>query len=412
MKMRVRAGLILIAALAMGVAGCDHYNCSSGATFGASTCTATGSGLGTTGTGSSAIAYPFFIDTNGTIDGYTLTSSTFGPSSNYTAPTIPGSDIGLGMAVAQNQFLYAVFPSTRQLYGWSIDSTGNLTAISGLPMTLALTVPTLLAYNEYAVITNPAGSMLFISNAGANNIFVFQIGSGGVLTEASGSPFSTPGITPQNLAMDGAGKFLYVSSEGSSLNHVGTVVGAYSVSSTGTLTAVPGSPFNYPMFEMQGEASGKYLIGISGEVFYFTGVDDTHIYVFSIASNGAITPVSGSPFQTVYAPFNIAVQPANTGGALIYSFSLEDVTTNPGPNPVEGYQVNVSSGALSVLSGSPFTSESTTEWGGFDPSGDYLFFDSENSFVPYSVSSTGALTQLVPTGTTSPGYWAVADAVQ
>jgi hypothetical protein len=415
MKMKIQVVLLIMAALAL--AGCDHYKCTSGAQFDAEGCTSTGSGL-SGGSPTSAVAYPFFIDTNGTIDGYTLTASTFGNTTGYTAPTIPASDIGLGMAVAQNQFLYAVFPSTQQLYGWSIDSAGNLTAITGLPVTLPLTVPTLLAYNEYAVITNPTGTLLFISNAGANNIFVFQIGTGGAVTAAPGSPFSTPGVTPMNLGMDGLGKYLYVTSEDASLDHLSTGIGAYSVSSTGVLAAVPGSPFtsngsiNYNMFEVQGEATGKYLIGSSGEVFYLTGVDDTHLYVFGIGTNGAITPVSGSPFATQFAPFNIAVQPNDQSGAFIYSFSLIDATQNPGPNPVEGYQLNPSTGALTAVAGSPFTGndQSRASWGGFDPSGAYLFFDSEQTFVPYSVGSTGNITQLVPTGTTNAGYWAIADA--
>ena len=43
MTMRVRAGLMLMAALAMmGLASCGHYICSEGANFGASTCTSSG----------------------------------------------------------------------------------------------------------------------------------------------------------------------------------------------------------------------------------------------------------------------------------------------------------------------------------------------------------------------------------
>jgi hypothetical protein len=411
-----KLGFILIAALAsLGLAGCDHYNCSSGATFG-STCTAGNPGIGGTTSGGTALAYPFFVDTLGTVDGYTLTATTFGPTANYTAPTIPIGDVGAGMVVAQNQFLYTVFPSTQQIFGWSIDSTGNLTAISGTPLSLALTIPTTLAYNLYQVITNPAGTLLFIANPGSTNqIYVYQIGSGGVLTAAPGSPFTTTGIVPLNMGMDGLGKFLYVTSSDGTLDHLGIAIGAYSVSSTGQLTAVAGSPFTGAqdnMFYVQGDPSGNYLIGMSGEDFIFTGVDDANLYVFAInSSSGAIAPVSGSPFPTTYAPFNIAVQPASTSGAFIYSFSYDDNAESPAPNPVEGYQLDATTGAVTAVSGSPFTAtnDSLAPWGNFDPSGAYLFFDSNNSFVPYTVSSTGGITQLVPTGTNSSGYWAVAD---
>ncbi|MGB7823977.1 MAG: hypothetical protein WBL22_17405, partial [Candidatus Sulfotelmatobacter sp.] len=64
MTMRVRAVLMLIAALAMmGLASCDHYNCSSGANFGGSSCTSTGSGISQGGTTSSAAsAFAFAVD--------------------------------------------------------------------------------------------------------------------------------------------------------------------------------------------------------------------------------------------------------------------------------------------------------------------------------------------------------------
>ena len=125
--------------------------------------------------------------------------------------------------------------------------------------------------------------------------------------------------------MDGLGKYLYVSSEGSSLNHAGTVVGAFSVSSTGVLQQISGSPFNYPLWQMQGDPSGNYLIGISGKTAYWYGSDDNSLYVFSInQSTGAISPVTGSPFTTTYAPFNMAVRPSSTGGEFVYTFSIND----------------------------------------------------------------------------------------
>ena len=69
MTIRLRASLIMIAALAMiSLAGCDHYNCASGANFG-SGCTSSGSGIGTTGTtgttGSATAAFVFVSDAAG-----------------------------------------------------------------------------------------------------------------------------------------------------------------------------------------------------------------------------------------------------------------------------------------------------------------------------------------------------------
>jgi hypothetical protein len=87
----------------------------------------------------------------------------------------------------------------------------------------------------------------------------------------------------------------------------------------------------------------------------------------------------------LYSPFEIAVQPK--GGELLYSFSLNQTTTNP----IEGYQLNISTGALTKVTGSPFTAF-TGEDGVFDQSGAYLFGQDGNTITAYQVSSDGTLT--------------------
>ena len=411
MTMRLRGVLMLLAGLAvMGLASCGHYTC--GAGFGVSACTPSGSGLGGGGTtgNTNATAYAYVVDTVGTMDGYTLdtTANTFGFSTNYTAPAIPASDIGAGVVVVQNKFLYAVFPISGQIYGWSIDSSGDLTSLF-TPIQGSLAIGEA-DYNQQTVITNPAGTLLFISAAGANQILVYQIDSStGALTPATGSPHSTLDLTlePQNLGMDGLGRYLYVSED--SGDHAGSFIGAYSVSSTGTLTPI--GTFQVPLWQMQGDPTGDYLIGISGKTDSIYGSDDYNIYVYNInQSTGAITAATGSPVVTSpqYAPFNIAVQPIATNGALIYSFSVDDL--GEGDNPVLGYQLTPSTGALAELSSSPFSNLGVAAWGGFDSSGAYLFMYSEASITAYQVSSTGALTEIAPIPLNTGGYWAVADA--
>ena len=142
--------------------------------------------------------------------------------------------------------------------------------------------------------------------------------------------------------------------------------------------------------------------------------------MFSIAqsgaSAGAITPVSGSPFPTAFSPFSIAVQ-SNTGGDLLYSFSLNDTAT--GFNAAEGYTIS-SAGALTADTGSPFSGLTNGSWGQFDQSGAFLFdygsfLDiSTNTVVtqlsPFDVGTGGALTQPITTLTlATPGFWAVTD---
>jgi hypothetical protein len=79
----------------------------------------------------------------------------------------------------------------------------------------------------------------------------------------------------------------------------------------------------------------------------------------------------------------------------VYSFSLDENGSNEtGSNPIEGYQLDTSTGALTAVGGSPFTS--FEEWGGqFDQSGTFLFTtNGELTLTAYQASSDGSLTSL------------------
>jgi 6-phosphogluconolactonase (cycloisomerase 2 family) len=424
MTMRVRGFLMLIVGLALiGLASCDHYVCGTGPLLGETSCTPSAPGLGG-GTGPTAsAAFAYVVDQGGTMDGFGVdtTAGTFTALSSYTAPAIPNADPSTGVVVAQSQFLYAAFFTTGQIYGWSIDgTTGALTAISGSPFPASyLGFVGFSGYNQTSMITNPAGTLLFVADAGNAEIWVYQIGSTGTLTLAPGSPFSTGTFQPWNLTTDGLGKYLY-STFAIGL-HQGLTVAAYSIGSTGTLTAVTGSPFTAApapgIWAVAGEPSGQYLIGISGETLA-TGAaaDDDHLYVFNIqqsGSNAGALLLPGTAYSTIYAPFNIAVQPNSSNGEFVYSFSEND--SGIGYNGVEGYSLNTTTGALSAITNSPFSNLTTAAiWGQFDQSGDFLFFYGDSGSVELGVlnaaPSTGQLTDTlstVPLATT--GYWAVTD---
>jgi 6-phosphogluconolactonase len=440
-KVRVLVSFLVALAL-MFLAGCKGgYTCA--ATFGSSSCTPSGSGLGGSGTGGTggggggggaATAFAFAVDQNGTMDGYELnvTAATFAPISGYNAPEIPPTDPSLGAVVAQQQFLYSAFASTEQIYGWSIDKTsGALTAVNGSPFSASyLGFVGVSGFNQLSMITNPAGTLLFVSDATDNEIWVYEIGlaagtTPGVLTLAPGAPFSTGTFQPWNMTTDGLGKYLYVTSI--TADHQGTGVAAYSIGtggSEGTLAPVAGSPFlsgpsgAYNMWAVQGEPSGTFLIGTTGETIA-TGAaaDDKNLYVYYIEQSGtapgSIKPVPNSPFATVYAPFNIAVQPVEANGEFVYSFGVND--SAQAYNPVEGYLLNTTTGALTAITpGSPFSGVTFALYGQFDQSGDYLFSYGDVATPQLAVmddaAGTGVLTEtLSPISIVTTGYWAVTD---
>ncbi len=435
---RVLVGLLALMALLLlsscsGAPGCNPV------TFGSQPCSGSGStgfnggggsgggGGGGGGGGSNATptAFVYAVDqtgggsgANGTIDGYDLSNSagSFLALSGYTAPQIMPNDPGVAMVVADKKFVYAAFATSGQLGGWSFDATtGSLTTLTGFPMAVTLDSN---AAQYFQMTTDPGGNYLFISSTEANLIYVYAINSStGALTPAPGSPFSTiaAGILPGNLTTDGLGRFLYVCAFAS---HGGAGGGfaAYTIGAGGVLTFIPGSFVgggSVNMWELQGDASGKYLIGTSGSNLYWNGSDDLHLYVFNINASGIASAATGSPVTTVYSPFTIAVQPASSNGEFVYSFSIKD--DNSGYNGIEGYELNPSTGALAAVTGSPFSNGLTLGyWGQFDQSGsNLLVYTSEPvgiQIAPLQVSSAGALTEPVsPITLVTPGYWVVTD---
>ena len=80
-------------------------------------------------------------------------------------------------------------------------------------------------------------SFAFIANSGSGNVSAFTVSSNGVLSPLPGSPFPA-GAGAEFMALDSVHKFLYVSNQNSDN------LSAFSVNtSTGVLTVVPGSPF-------------------------------------------------------------------------------------------------------------------------------------------------------------------------
>jgi DNA-binding beta-propeller fold protein YncE len=278
MTMRVRGVLMLVAGLAvMGLASCGHYTC--GAGFGSSTCTSNGPpSLGGGGNGASGTVFAYLLSEVGASDGMaadtlSLSANTWVVSPSFNAPPLPlGLPLDGGTVVvnlANQKYLYIPF-NDGIVFGYAIDgTTGALTSVPFSPVNVL---------GGTSIASNPAGTLLFVTDFGTGDISVFNISqTDGSLSAVNGSPFPS-GILAAQIATDGLGKYLYVTS-----GLGGTQVAALAIAN-GVLSIVPGSPFSFPMSKVLGESSGKYLVGITGV--------DSHLYVFGItAQTGAISEI-------------------------------------------------------------------------------------------------------------------------
>ena len=106
----------------------------------------------------------------------------------------------------------------------------------------------------------------------------------------------------------------------------------------------------------------------SGAYVYVTAYDATtstpvgYVFAFSVASNGVLTAVSGSPFAAGVQPSGIASNAANS-----YMYVTDFVS-----GKVLGYSVG-STGALSALSGSPYPAGGQPSSIAVDPSYPYVY---------------------------------------
>lgn len=308
----------------------------------------------------------FADGTNGQVSAFSVSlNGTPVPIASISGPT--GS---LGMAALGNS-VYASNPNSPSMLGGSIDgwsfsaSPGQLTALSGSPFSLPMSVPGELAANSNA-------QVIYVADAG--KIDALQMNSAGTLTALPGSPFSAG--TGIGVTIDSADRFVYSTDTTPPGN-----VWAFTTNSAGALTAVAGSPYALGTNLSASVNPSQIVVDQSGK-FVFVALSATNrVAVFSIdQTSGALTAVPGSPFATGNDPVGMA-----TINNLLYVSNTTDGT-------LSSYTFDPTSGVLTPAAGSPFPINASALVSSF---GIYLYASTAQGIATYSVnSSTGALTQV------------------
>jgi 6-phosphogluconolactonase (cycloisomerase 2 family) len=281
----------------------------------------------------------------------------------------PGPSVGLGISAVNNQFLYVSEPIEAiggPLDGFSIDqTTGALTSLVGSPFSTG-------TFSFPIGLASPTGSSVLYA-ADVGGVDAFTISATGTPTAISGSPFSSSGAN-SFLTVDPSGQFLYTS-----IDDPPGGIFAFTVGPTGALTAVSGSPFTIPGQTVAN--SRPYGIVDTGAYVYAALSGANQIAAFSIVSGtGALVSVPGSPFSAGTTPPIALVFAGNFLYALI-------------DGGISGYSINSSTGVLTPLTGSPFAiigGAMTTDF-----FGQYLYVAGLTGVQAFSVDSTsGALTPI------------------
>jgi 6-phosphogluconolactonase len=267
------------------------------------------------------------------------------------------------------------------------SATGAITPLGSLAPTPVGTAPVALAIDS-------KGQFLYVLNQGSASasasISVFTIDPiRGLLSELPGSPFATTG-NPIAFTFSG-NNFLYVA------NGVAGTISAFAVNADGSLSAVPGSPFTVPG-TMQPNLSALVVDPKAG-FLYATDFANSTVVGFSVQSNGALSNIGGSPFALDgTSPLGVAI---DATGTFLY---VGDKQINPfvsgSTGSISGLKINGSSGALTPLARSPFTTGANTTAAGYltiDPKNEFLYNanPNDNSITVSSINTTTGVLTLV-----------------
>lgn len=267
--------------------------------------------------------------------------------SSGTISAVPGSPFSLGTGssgptslLADDYLnLYASEPNGT-IVGYSTEGEGALTApLPNSPYPAGVTP----AQMAYTLLATPGSVALYASDPGdsVGGILGFSINSDGSLTALSSSPFATvAGAGPSFLLQvtdASENQFLFAS-----LSNTGQIAAFQIDTSTGALTPAPGSPFT--VGNGPGTLASTYLNG-SSELFVMNTLDHT-VAAFTISSTGSLTAL-GSPVPVGTASGGMAIYPGGdslngtTYGPTLY-------TADTSASAIDTVNVSYSTGAISA----------------------------------------------------------------
>ena len=241
-------------------------------------------------------------------------------------------------------------------------------------------------------------SNLYVANQGNNSVVHFAIDVNGVLTKKDAVTLAN---APVSMAINTAGTYLYVVSGTTS-----ATLSEYSLSS-GTIGSVvatiPLTLSGYPSdtilpagVNVLANNSAVYVAAYDKSAYNPGGATTSNanpgwVFGYTVASGGALTPLSGSPYQAGVKPSSLVSDPTSR---FVY-------VTDYASNQLVGYTVQ-SGGALSFMFNGPFKTGNEPQSVAIDPRGVFLYVANslDSSVTSYSISlPTGSPSQVSNTTT-------------
>jgi 6-phosphogluconolactonase len=249
-----------------------------------------------------------------------------------------------------------VFPGVPDLsgnvfYAAGIDAGNNgsidsrlIDANSGSLTLLATrgTPPLGTLFNPLAM--HPSGSFIYGESTSFGVSGGISAGSisptTGEVSVVAGSPFG--GIALNQVAIDSSGKYAFATYFIDGFTPGETLVTFAIDPTTGALSVVNSAAFPSP------NQISRVFAHPSREFLYIAGWNNNSILAYSIAADGSLTPIAGSPFST---GLDASSMVTDDTGKFLYVAHIYSAFFQPGT--ISGFMIDQTTGALTPIAGSP-----------------------------------------------------------
>jgi 6-phosphogluconolactonase len=330
---------------------------------------------------------------SGTVSGYTVNSSTGVLTEVSGSPFADGfgaSTPNRAAVTPDHRFLY-ISNGDATVFGYKINPDSTLTAI----FTPAIAVP-----NASGIAVDSTGNYLYVAQrppAADGAVSGFRINqTTGDLTTLAGSPFSLGAGNRGAQSMAASGNFLYVVLGVNNAVEAMTITPATgALAPAGTPTSLPFSdilpgPVNVTApFDVKIDGANHLYVTDAG---YFAAAGSVAgLAAFTInTGTGALTPTSTPTYATGRNPFGVGIDPT---GRFLYVAN----NTGDGAGSVSAFTI-AGNGNLTAIAGSPFTTGVGNGPAGVaaDPSGNFLYVtnDASNTVSGFRIAQSGTLGSL------------------
>jgi len=283
--------------------------------------------------------------------------------------------------------------SAGQIYGYATDAQSGAIRSAVTPISSGGTNPVAMAMtSDYYNI--------YVANQGNDTVVHFTVADTGDLTQKDSITLPN---APVSIAVNSANTYLYVVSGTSSATLTeyalsNGAIGSLTSSQPLTLTAYPTDTIIPTGVTVLANNDAVYVTAYDQSAYNHGGTTSSNanpgwVFGYSVGSSGALTAVSGSPYQAGVKPSALATDPTSR---FIF-------VTDYASNELIGYTV-LSTNVLSFMINGPFKTGNEPTAITIDPRGIYMYITNslDDTLSSYSISlPTGTPSTIVGSGATA-----------